>query len=59
MPRISPYRAGRPSAETDSDQPLLLLIGPLTQPMAKTYIDFVLGAEGQKLVEEDGWVPVR
>jgi phosphate transport system substrate-binding protein len=40
-------------------RPLLLLTGPLTQPLAKTYIDFVLSAEGQKLVEEDGWVPVR
>ena len=40
-------------------RPLLLLTGPLTQPLAKTYIDFVLSAEGQKLVEEDGWVPVK
>ena len=40
-------------------RPLLLLTGPLTQPLAKTYIDFVLSAEGQKLVEEDGWVPFR
>lgn len=40
-------------------RPLLLLTGPLTQPLAQTYIDFVLSAEGQKLVEADGWIPVK
>jgi phosphate transport system substrate-binding protein len=40
-------------------RPLLLLTGPLTQPLARTYIDFVLSEAGQKLVEEDGWVPVK
>jgi phosphate transport system substrate-binding protein len=40
-------------------RPLLLLTGPLTQPIAQTFIDFVLSPEGQQLVEQDGWVPVR
>ena len=40
-------------------RPLLLLTGPLTQPLAQTYIDFVLSEAGQKLVEEDGWIPVK
>jgi phosphate transport system substrate-binding protein len=40
-------------------RPLLLLTGPLTQPLAQTYIDFVLSTAGQKLVEEDGWIPVK
>ncbi len=40
-------------------RPLLLLTGPLTQPLAKTYIDFALSAEGQQLVETDGWVRVK
>ncbi len=40
-------------------RPLLLLTGPLTQPLAQTYIDFVLSAEGQKLVEADGWIPIQ
>jgi phosphate transport system substrate-binding protein len=37
-------------------RPLLLLTGPLTQPIAQTYIDFALSPEGQALVEADGWV---
>jgi phosphate transport system substrate-binding protein len=40
-------------------RPLLLLTGPLTQPLAQTYIDFVLSTTGQKLVEADGWIPVQ
>jgi phosphate transport system substrate-binding protein len=54
-----------PSKETARDgsyklvRPLLFLTGPLTQPIASTYINFALSPEGQQLVEEDGWVPVR
>lgn len=40
-------------------RPLLLLTGPLSQPLAQAFIDFVLSDEGQRLVAEDGWVPVR
>jgi phosphate transport system substrate-binding protein len=40
-------------------RPLLFLTGPLTQPLAQTFIDFALGDEGQKIVEESGWVPVK
>ena len=40
-------------------RPLLLLTGPLTQPLAQTYIDFALSPEGQALVEADGWVKVK
>ncbi|MCX7683313.1 MAG: phosphate ABC transporter substrate-binding protein PstS family protein [Anaerolineae bacterium] len=37
-------------------RPLLLLTGPLTQPIAKYYIDFALSPEGQQVVTEAGWV---
>ncbi len=40
-------------------RPLLLLTGSLTQPLAKTYIDFALSPEGQQLIEADGWVRVK
>ena len=40
-------------------RPLLFLTGPLTQPLAQTFIDFALGDGGQKIVEESGWVPVE
>jgi phosphate transport system substrate-binding protein len=40
-------------------RPLLLLTGPLTQPIAQTYIDFALSTEGQNIVVEHGWVPVQ
>lgn len=40
-------------------RPLLLLTGPLTQPIAQTYIDFALSSEGQSIVVEHGWVPIQ
>lgn len=39
-------------------RPLQMLIGPLSQPIAREFVDFVLSEEGQQIVEEDGWVPV-
>lgn len=38
-------------------RPLLLLTGPLSRELADTFIEYVLSDEGQRLVEEDGWVP--
>lgn len=40
-------------------RPLILLTGPLSQPMANEFINFALSDDGQKLVEEFGWVPVK
>ncbi|MEJ5308577.1 MAG: phosphate ABC transporter substrate-binding protein [Anaerolineae bacterium] len=40
-------------------RPLLLLTGPLTQPIAQTYIDFALSPAGQKIVADHGWMPVK
>lgn len=40
-------------------RPLLLLTGPLSQPLADEFITFALSDEGQKLVREFGWVPVK
>ncbi|MFN2285853.1 MAG: phosphate ABC transporter substrate-binding protein [Anaerolineae bacterium] len=40
-------------------RPLQLLTGPLTQPIAQTYVDFALSTEGQNIVVENGWVPVQ
>ncbi|MBN1660257.1 MAG: phosphate ABC transporter substrate-binding protein [Anaerolineae bacterium] len=54
-----------PSEETARDgsyrliRPLLLLTGPLTQPLGHTFVDFATSAEGQALVKESGWVPAR
>lgn len=54
-----------PSEETARDgsyrlvRPLLLLTGPLTQPLAQRFVDFALSDEGQRIVEESGWVPAR
>lgn len=53
-----------PTPETAQDgsypltRPLLLLAGPLSRPLARSFIDFVLSDEGQRLVAADGWVPV-
>ncbi len=40
-------------------RPLLLLTGPLTQPLAYTFIEFALSDEGQQVVADSGWVPAR
>jgi phosphate transport system substrate-binding protein len=40
-------------------RPLLLLTGPLTQPLARRFVDFALSDEGQQIVEESGWVPAH
>jgi phosphate transport system substrate-binding protein len=54
-----------PTKETARDgsyhlvRPLLLLTGPLSQPLAQNFIDYVLSPDGQELVAEDGWVPVK
>ncbi len=40
-------------------RPLLLLTGPLTQPVAYAFIEMALSEAGQKVVAESGWVPVR
>ncbi len=39
-------------------RPLQMMIGSLSRPLAKEFIDFVLSEEGQQIVVEDGWVPV-
>ena len=38
---------------------LSLLTGPLSQPLADKFINFVLSPEGQAYVEEFGWIPVN
>jgi len=40
-------------------RPLLLLTGPLTQPAGRAFVEFAVGPEGQKLVEENGWIPAH
>lgn len=39
-------------------RPLLLLRGPLSRPISRSFVDFALSAEGQRIVAADGWVPV-
>jgi phosphate transport system substrate-binding protein len=54
-----------PSEDTARDgsyklvRPLLFLTGPLTQPLAMTFVDFALSAEGQEIVVASGWVPAE
>jgi ABC-type Fe3+ transport system substrate-binding protein len=35
------------------------MTGPLSQPLAQTFIDYALSAEGQKSIQDLGWVPVK
>ncbi|MBN1259161.1 MAG: phosphate ABC transporter substrate-binding protein [Anaerolineae bacterium] len=40
-------------------RPLLLLTGPLTQPLAVEFVNFALSEHGQNVVIENGWVPAN
>ncbi len=40
-------------------RPLLLLTGPLTQPLALQFVEFALSETGQRTVSENGWTPVK
>ena len=40
-------------------RPLIFMTGPLSQPLAQTFIDFALSAQGQKSVQTLGWVSVK
>jgi phosphate transport system substrate-binding protein len=54
-----------PSEESARDgsynltRPLLLLTGPLTQPLGRLFVDFALSEDGQNVVSESGWVPAN
>jgi phosphate transport system substrate-binding protein len=63
--RVVAINGVAPSKETATSgaypliRPLFFLTGPLSQPLADQFIGFALSAEGQQLVEEAGWVPVK
>jgi phosphate transport system substrate-binding protein len=40
-------------------RPLQLLTGPLSQPLASSFVEFALSEEGQKIVVENGWVNLQ
>lgn len=40
-------------------RPLQLLTGPLSRPEAMGFVEFALSDEGQQIVADDGWVPVK
>ena len=40
-------------------RPLIFMSGPLSQPLAQTFIDYALSAQGQKSVQDLGWVPIK
>ncbi len=54
-----------PTQETARDnsypltRPLIFMTGPLSQPLAQTFIDYALSPQGQKSVQDLGWVPVK
>ena len=54
-----------PTRETARDgtypltRPLSLLTGPLSQPLAQLFIDYAISAEGQKVVEDSGWLAAQ
>ncbi len=56
---VAPSSETARSGEYPLVRPLSLLTGPLSQPLADEFINFVLSPEGQQIVEEAGWIPVR
>lgn len=63
--RVIPIDGVAPTPESARDgayplvRPLLLLTGPLTQPLAENFIAFATGPQGQAIVAEQGWVLAR
>ncbi|MCS7282754.1 MAG: phosphate ABC transporter substrate-binding protein [Anaerolineae bacterium] len=56
---VAPTPATARSGEYPLVRPLNLLTGPLSQPLAEEFIRFALSPDGQRIVEQAGWVPVR
>jgi len=62
--KVVPVGGVHPSVESAKNnsypllRPLLLLTGPLSQPLARSFIDYILSPDGQRLVGEFGWVPI-
>lgn len=56
---VAPSQETARSGQYPLMRPLNLLTGPLSQPLADDFIAFVLSPEGQQIVEEAGWIPVR
>lgn len=56
---VFPTPATARSGEYPLVRPLNLLTGPLSQPLAEEFIRFALSPDGQRIVEQAGWVPVR
>lgn len=40
-------------------RPLILMTGPLSQPLATVFVEFVLSAPSQQQIAEAGWVPIK
>lgn len=56
---IEPTVANALAGEYPISRPLYLLTNGEPQGLAKDFIDFILSVEGQKIVEDEGFVPVR
>ena len=39
-------------------RPFLLVQGPATDDLAKAFVDYILSADGQAVVSEQGYIPV-
>ena len=40
-------------------RPLILITGPLSQPLSQDFIAFALSSQGQQIVSSGGWLPVK
>ena len=40
-------------------RPLILMTGPLTLPLAQSFIDYALSTAGQQYIQELGWIPMK
>ncbi len=55
---VMPSPKSTQSGAYQLQRPLLLLLGPLSRPLACTFVTFALSEAGQVVVAADGWVPV-
>lgn len=56
---VEPNEANARDGSYQLTRPLQLLAGPLTQPLAHTFIEFALSKDGQQVVVDSGWIPAN
>ncbi|MBN1875479.1 MAG: phosphate ABC transporter substrate-binding protein [Anaerolineae bacterium] len=56
---VQPTKQNAQDGTYKLQRPLSLLTGPLTTPLGQQFVDYALSDNGQQVVIENGWIPVK